>query len=282
LLLFADLLLMLSSLRKSNILILSILCLLISEQTALSHHGPFSTSEVEGVHSLHIGKAQLVDTSGKIATFGIRADSLEALSFVHPWFGCSFVSCSPPFKVEASKIIAFGAGTFDEKKEGAVGTALTVGMTVLAPLLLIPLSAAKGQSNFQYSLFIFTDNGRINVRNIRLYSSNDVQYLTQFLERATGKKSGDQPTSAELQTLRDALLKKYESEISSLLKDAKHHAVNAGLNCNKLLSTLDTPTGQNIDNRLIEYNNLRLVSGLQAVSLEVLSKNIACPPKSRQ
>ena len=59
------------------------------------------------------------------------------------------------------------------------------------------------------------------MRSIRLYSSDDVEYLTKYLENATAKKAGDQPTNAELQKLRDNILSDQDAELDRLFEGLK-------------------------------------------------------------
>lgn len=262
--------------QRTAISLASFLLLLLSEVSAIAHHGPFSRGEDGVFHPLHLGKAQLADSNGKIVTYGIRADNLEGLSFAKPWFGCSLVTCSTPFTVPTSQIIAFGPGSFDDKSEGSAGSALTVGLAVFAPLLLIPLGLAKGQSSFQYTLANFSTSGRIRVKNIRLYSSSDVEYLTKYLEEATRKKAGDQPTSAELQRLRDNILLQQESEIKDLFQKTRSTTRTGALQCREISSTAEDAITQDIKQKIEDFNDTRKASGLDPVEIKDFIKYGGC------
>jgi hypothetical protein len=262
--------------NRSSTAIASLLTLFLYSSSAFAHHGPSSIGEDGSFHPLHLGKAQLADPNGKMATYGIRADNSEILSFTKPWFGCSLIICSTPFTIPTTQIIAFGPGAFDDKSASSAESALTVGLAVVAPLLLIPLGVAKGQSNFQYTLAVFSGNGRINVRSIRLYSSDDVEHLTKYLENATAKKAGDQPTNAELQKLRDNILSEQDSELDKLFKSLEIDHRTRTQWCKEGGSMDNNEITESIKEKVDYHNETRKASGLEPVSIDSIYKRSRC------
>jgi len=189
-----------------------LLLALIFASPAAAHHGPYSKNTDGSTHELHLGKVQTLSPRGQVVLYGVRAVSLSELIFDKPWFGCGLVSCGEPFALPTSQIISFGPTSFDIKSD-STGKALATGATaVFAPLLLIPLGIAEGQTNLTYQISYIDGSGRLIARAIRLYSEGDSGHLGAFLSHATGRLVGEVPASKILTAIRQNLLNSAEKK----------------------------------------------------------------------
>ena len=180
---------------------------------AHAHHGPFEKESESRFHEMHLGMAQTLDPNGISDTYSIQSNGLEYLKFGTESLRPNIGAGPEPLKFEVSteKIVGYGPGTVSTQSGFSAGNAAAMtatGMFLAAPIFLPLALLTSGQSStsYAYTVVVMSDNGRLQPRQITLWSQKDVGYFNSYLKEATGLEIGEMKTESELNVMRRGLL----------------------------------------------------------------------------
>ena len=180
---------------------------------AHAHHGPFEKESESRFHEMHLGMAKTLDPNGVSDTYSIRSNGLEYLKFGTESLRPNIGAGPEPLKFEVSteKIVGYGPGTVSTQSGFSAGNAAAMtatGMFLAAPIFLPLALLTSGQSStsYAYTVVVMSDNGRLQPRQITLWSQKDVGYFNSYLKEATGLEIGEMKTESELNVMRRGLL----------------------------------------------------------------------------
>ena len=180
---------------------------------AHAHHGPFEKESESRFHEMHLGMAQTLDPNGVSDTYSIQSNGLEYLKFGTESLRPNVGAGPEPLKFEVSteKIVGYGPGTVSTQSGFSAGNAAAMtatGMFLAAPIFLPLALLTSGQSStsYAYTVVVMSDNGRLQPRQITLWSQKDVGYFNSYLKEATGLEIGEMKTESELNVMRRGLL----------------------------------------------------------------------------
>ena len=172
---------------------------------AHAHHGPFEKESESRFHEMHLGMAQTLDPNGVSDTYSIQSNGLEYLKFGTESLRPNIGAGPEPLKFEVSteKIVGYGPGTVSTQSGFSAGNAAAMtatGMFLAAPIFLPLALLTSGQSStsYAYTVVVMSENGRLQPRQITLWSQKDVGYFNSYLKEATGLEIGEMKTESEL------------------------------------------------------------------------------------
>lgn len=190
---------------------------------AHAHHGPFEKESESRVHEMHLGMAQTLDPNGVSDTYSIKSNGLKYLKFGTESLRSNIGAGPEPLKFEVSteKIVGYGPGTVSTQSGFRAGNAAAMtatGMFLAAPIFLPLALLTSGQSStsYAYTVVVMSDNGRLQPRQITLWSQKDVGYFNSYLKEATGLEIGEMKTESELNVMRRGLLDRLLSDLEEL------------------------------------------------------------------
>tara|TARA_B100000674_G_scaffold481908_1_gene483510 strand:+ start:70 stop:960 length:891 start_codon:yes stop_codon:yes gene_type:complete len=240
---------------------------------AHAHHGPFEKESKSRFHEMHLGMAQTLDPNGVSDTYSIKSDGLKSLRFGTESLRPNVGAGPEPLKFEVStqKIVGYGPGTVSTQSGFSAGNAAAMtatGMFLAAPIFLPLALLTSGQSStsYAYTVVVMSENGRLQPRQITLWSQKDVGYFNSYLKEATGLEIGEMKTESELNVMRrdllDRLLLNLEGLKSKLLVQDSTKPW-----CSKLVLDANDPNSARYQKVFLRANNISVAMGEGALSV---------------
>ena len=232
-----------------------------------AHHGPLGVNEDGTPHYLHLGSLKALDKKGVLTTFAITASDLKEFRLGKPNFANCGFGCGDyigrEVVIQTDNILSYGPYSFDVKNANA-GAAVTVGLSVINPLLALPFVFAEGQTNISYQVTYANSNGDVVTYPLGLSSVRDMEIFNQYLQQATGRLPGQAASPQKFAEINSRKLVILEEAVK--VSSLPLMAVVKGKPWCKQLTLTGNKESKKYENSLKALNDHRLSMGLDVES----------------